>query len=152
MPLPVNSPAPDFTLPSTSGKKFTLSKDAKGSPLILFFYPQDFTPGCTREACSFRDNFGEFRDLNIPVFGVSTDSLESHLKFKKQYNLPFELLSDKSAKVSSQYKAKILFFNKSKRVTYLLDKDHKVAAAYENMLDAEKHIKRMIAEVAAGSK
>jgi thioredoxin-dependent peroxiredoxin len=147
MSLPLHSPAPDFTLPSTSGTKFTLSKDAKGSPVILFFYPQDFTPGCTKEACSFRDNFAEFRNLRIPVYGISTDSIESHLKFKKQYNLPFDLLSDKSGKVSSAYKAKILFFNKSKRVTYLLDKDHKVAAAYENMLDAEKHIKKMIEEV-----
>ncbi len=81
------------------------------------------------------------------VYGISTDSIASHQKFKKEYNLPFDLLSDSSGKVSTLYKAKLPFFNKSKRVTYLLDKDHKIAAVYENMFGAEKHISEMVKEV-----
>ncbi len=147
MSLSKNSQAPDFTLPSTSGSDFTLSKDAKGKSLILFFYPQDFTPGCTKEACSFRDNFSAFRDVDIPVFGISTDSIESHLKFKKSHNLPFELLSDKTARVSRLYKAKMPILKKSKRITYLLDEDHKIAAVYDNLFAAENHISQMIKQL-----
>lgn len=152
MSLSINSQAPDFTLPSTSGSDFTLSKEAKGQSVILFFYPQDFTPGCTKEACSFRDNFDVFREVDIPVFGISTDSISSHQKFKKSHNLPFELLSDKTARVSRLYKAKMPILKKSKRITYLLNEDHKVAAVYDNLFGAENHIREMIKQLNKGKK
>lgn len=146
MPLKVDDRAPDFQLSSTSGEVVQLN-DFKGKPLILFFYPKDFTPGCTKEVCEFRDAFAVFRELDIQVLGVSRDSIASHLKFKDKYSLPFELLSDADASVAAAYKATIPVLNMSKRVTYLLDSEHKIKAVYENMFGAEKHIKQMIAKV-----
>lgn len=143
MPLAVNQPAPDFTLPSTSGT-FTLSSDASGQPVVLYFYPKDFTRVCTKEACSFRDNFDFFRDLDVKVLGISTDSEEKHLEFKGRHNLPFELLSDTDGRVSKAYKAHIPFLNLSRRVTYLLNKEHQVAAVYSDLFGAEGHIQKMI--------
>lgn len=147
MPLDIHSSAPDFTLPSTEGRSFTLSKDAAGKPLILYFYPKDFTRVCTKEACEFRDHFATFRDLNITVYGVSTDSIEKHHKFREEHQLPFHLLSDERATVSNLYDAKVPLFNMSKRVTYLIDHEHKIQAVYKEMFGAEDHIKSMIAEL-----
>ncbi len=135
--------APNFKLPSTNGTEFSLDENL-GEPLIIYFYPLDFTPGCTKEACSFRDNFEVFRQANIKVLGISTDSVAKHLKFKDKHNLPFELLSDKGGKVSKLYDALLPFVKISKRVTYLLDKEHKVAGVFENLFGYEKHIKEMI--------
>ncbi|WKN40896.1 peroxiredoxin [Tunicatimonas pelagia] len=147
MPLKVNQPAPDIYLPSTSGSHFKLSRDLANQPGIIYFYPKDFTPGCTQEACSFRDSFSVFRDLNITVVGISRDSIESHQKFKQQHKLPFELLSDKSGEVAKKYQALVPFLKVVRRVTYLLDANHKIAAVYEDMFGAEKHIKQMIEAV-----
>ena len=96
MALKKGSNAPDFVLESTSGKQFRLSKNL---PCIIYFYPKDSTPGCTEEACSFRDGFSELRGLDINVFGISRDSMSSHQKFKKEHQLPFDLLTDKSGDV-----------------------------------------------------
>ncbi len=79
----------------------------KGKPCILYFYPRDFTPGCTREACGFRDQFAEFRGLDIDVTGISRDSVATHLKFKETHRLPFELLADEQGEVATLYKAAI---------------------------------------------
>ncbi|MEO0334588.1 MAG: peroxiredoxin [Bacteroidota bacterium] len=147
MPLKVPQPAPDFSLPSTSGSTFKLSRDLANQPGIIYFYPKDFTPGCTQEACSFRDSFSVFRDLNITVVGISRDSIESHQKFKEQHQLPFELLSDHSGSVAKKYGALVPFLKVVRRVTYLLDANHKIAAVYEDMFGAEKHIKQMIEAV-----
>ncbi|MEM8966568.1 MAG: peroxiredoxin [Bacteroidota bacterium] len=144
MPLKVPQSAPDFSLPSTSGSTFKLSRDLANQPGIIYFYPKDFTPGCTQEACSFRDSFSVFRDLNITVVGISRDSIESHQKFKEQHRLPFELLSDRSGSVAKKYGALVPFLKVVRRVTYLLDTDHKIAAVYEDMFGAEKHIRQMI--------
>ncbi|MGD1889286.1 MAG: peroxiredoxin [Cyclobacteriaceae bacterium] len=147
MTLKVHQSAPDFTLPSTSGQHFKLSRDLANQPGIIYFYPKDFTPGCTQEACSFRNSFSFFRDLNITVVGISRDSIDSHQKFKGQYRLPFELLSDSDGKVAKAYDALVPFLKVVRRVTYLLDANHKIAAVYENMFGAEKHIQQMIASV-----
>jgi len=144
MSLRVNQAAPDFSLPSTSGQEFSLFKDGASKPCILFFYPKDFTPGCIKEACEFRDSFGFFRKLNIDVYGISQDSLESHIKFKKQYGLPFDLLADTTGQVSKLYHASVPFLRINRRVTYLLDRDHKIKAVYEALLGAERHVKEMI--------
>ena len=149
MPLKVSQLAPDFSLPSTSGKSFSLSHNLSDKPAILYFYPKDFTPGCTKEACSFRDAFSMFRELNITVIGISRDSVETHLKFKEQHQLPFELLSDSDGEVAKQYQALVPFLKVVRRVTYLLDAEHKIAAVYEDMFGAEKHIQQMIEAVSA---
>ena len=145
MALSVNQAAPDFTLPSTNGENFHLRQAWAGQPGILYFYPKNFTRQCTKEACGFRDEFSFFRDLNITVVGISQDTLQSHHKFKKAYQLPFELLADQGGKVSKLYGARIPLLGMTKRITYLLDAEHRVAAAYENMLGGEKHIREMVA-------
>lgn len=147
MPLPLNSKAPDFTLPSTTGREFTLSIDAKQMPLVLFFYPKDFTAGCTTEVCSFRDNFTEFHNLDVLVLGVSTDSIKSHEKFKAAHQLPFELLSDKDGRVSKLYKAKMPFLNVSRRVTYFINKNHRISAVHNDLFGAENHISEMVKQL-----
>lgn len=143
MPLSIRQKAPEFSLSNTTGGKFSLSKDAKNSPLIIFFYPKDFTKECTKEVCGFRDNFSFFKKVNIDVVGISTDSVKKHIEFKEQHQLPFELLSDVTGKVSKAYKAKLPFINMSKRITYLLDENHKIVAIHEGLLDGESHIKKM---------
>lgn len=144
MALPVGSTAPDFTLPSTSEKKFSLSSDMHGKALILFFYPKDFTKGCTAEVCAFRDQFAEFRNLEIPVFGISKDSVSTHEKFKKVYKLPFDLLSDESGKVTKDYDALIPLIKIAGRITYLLDEEHKIAAYHEGLFEHKSHVTAML--------
>jgi peroxiredoxin Q/BCP len=97
-----NSSAPDFTLPDQDEVEHTLS-EYRGQWVLLYFYPKDDTPGCTKEACSIRDAFPRFESLNIKVLGVSIDSIESHKKFAKKYQLPFTLLSDTNKKVVTRY-------------------------------------------------
>ena len=94
--------APDFALPSSSGKDIRLSS-LRGTNVVLYFYPEDDTSGCTKEACSFRDNMPNFEKLNATILGVSKDSLESHHKFIKKYGLNFVLLSDEDLKVHKLY-------------------------------------------------
>jgi peroxiredoxin Q/BCP len=143
MPLKENQKAPEFELASTSGERFKLSEQV-GEPIILFFYPKNFTKVCTAEVCEFRDAFSEFRDLNVKVVGISQDTIDSHHKFKKENKLPFELLSDPKGKVAKLYKATIPVIGMNRRVTYLLDKDLKIKAVYENMFSADQHVKEMI--------
>ena len=148
MPLPINQKAPDFTLPSTNGRNFTLYKDLREKPCILYFYPKDFSIGCTNEACSFRDTFEVFHELNIKIIGISRDSMESHQKFKKTLNLPFDLLADDGGKVCALYKTQLPFVPAfTKRTTYLLDKNQIILAVYENIFSSKRHIKTMVEQV-----
>ncbi|MFY0592588.1 peroxiredoxin [Roseivirga sp.] len=144
MALNKGSKAPNFTLPSTDGNNFKLEHNV---PCIIYFYPKDFTPGCTEEACSFRDGFSELRNLDINVFGISRDSLEQHLKFKSTHNLPFELLSDKSGNVCKAYDALLPIVKIPKRVTYLIDSDMTIKAVYSDLFGAKKHLEQMISEL-----
>ncbi len=91
--LEVGSKVPDLTLSDDKGQMVRLA-DLKGSPYILYFYPADDTPGCTKEACSFRDNFTAFKQAGVEIYGVSPDTIESHAKFRDKYHLPFRLLAD----------------------------------------------------------
>jgi peroxiredoxin Q/BCP len=148
MPLSVGQQAPDFTLPSTNGRNFTLSRDMKGKPCVLYFYPKDFSVGCTNEACSFRDTFEVFKELDITIIGISRDSLESHLKFKRTLGLPFDLLADDGGKVCEAYGTQLPFVPSfTKRTTYLLDKDQTILAVYENIFSSKRHIKMMVEQV-----
>ncbi len=94
--------APDFALPDDSGKTVRLS-DYKGQRVVLYFYPKDMTPGCTTQACGFRDHYSEITEQNAVVLGISPDDVESHVKFKSKYNLPFRLLADAGHKVADLY-------------------------------------------------
>lgn len=100
--LKVGDPAPDFTLPSGDGKAIKLS-DYQGHRVVLYFYPRDNTPGCTKEACAFRDESGKIQALKAQVLGVSTDSTDSHQKFSAKFNLNFPLLADVDATVAQAY-------------------------------------------------
>lgn len=144
MALKKGTKAPDFNLPSTGDKKISLSKDFKNQALIIYFYPKDFTPGCTAEACEFRDKFEGFRDLSIPILGISKDDIATHEKFKTTYKLPFDLLSDSSGKVCKDYDALIPLIKMPKRITYLLNEDHVIVAAFSEMFEAKKHIENML--------
>lgn len=145
MALKVGEIAPNFALASTSGKIVELYSEFKGKkPLVLFFYPKDFTPGCTKEACSFRDNFEEFKGLDVEVYGVSKDSMASHLQFKNKHDLPFELLSDSNGKVSKSYKALMPVLGVVKRITYLIDKDMKIVGVHDSMSKPTTHIEKML--------
>lgn len=135
--------APEFTLPSTSGEDFHLS-DYKGKPLLIYFYPKDFTPGCTKEACTFGEHHDNFKDLGIDVFGISTDSIESHKKFKEKHNLPFELLTDNKGNVAKLFGALIPFVNMSKRITFLIGPDQKVIEVHNSLFNYKSHIHQML--------
>jgi len=100
--LTLGKPAPDFELPDQFGKNHKLS-DYRGKPVVIFFYPKDNTPGCTKEACSFRDNFAEYKKAGVEVLGISVDDEKSHEKFINKYDLPFTLLSDKNKEVVEKY-------------------------------------------------
>lgn len=104
MPLRINTPAPQFNLPDQDGANHALA-DYKGSWVLLYFYPKDDTPGCTSEACSFRDSWQECSELGLIVLGISADSVDSHHAFATKYNLPFTLLSDPEKTVLNQYDA-----------------------------------------------
>lgn len=144
MSLKKGSLAPDFVLPSTSGEKFRLKDHL---PCIIYFYPKDFTPGCTEEACSFRDGFEELRGLDFNVFGISRDSIESHEKFIQKHQLPFDLLSDRSGAVCKQYKALVPVIGVPKRITYLINSGKKIEAVYSDMFGAKEHLAKMVKEL-----
>lgn len=152
MALAVGTKAPDFILSSTSDKKVSLSKDFAGKSLILYFYPKDFTPGCTTEACEFRDQFAEFRNLEIPVFGISRDDIATHEKFKKAYKLPFDLLSDETGKTCKAYDALIPLIKMPKRITYLLDETHQIVGVYDGLFDNKEHVKAMLLKLKRNQK
>ena len=144
MSLKVGQKAPDFSLKNTEGETVHLKDQL---PCIVYFYPKDFTPGCTEEACSFRDSHEVFRDLDISVLGISKDSIVSHKKFKEKHQLPFELLSDTSGKTCKAYKALIPVVGMPKRITYLVDKEQKIQAVYSDLFGAKKHIQSMIKQL-----
>lgn len=129
-------PAPAFTLTADDGSKVRLS-DFKGQPVVLYFYPKDDTPGCTREACAFRDQRAKFQKLGAAVLGVSADSIESHGKFRDKYKLNFPLLVDTDHKVAEKYGAwreKNMYGKKSmgiQRSTFVIDATGKVARVWK---------------------
>jgi peroxiredoxin Q/BCP len=134
----VGRKAPDFTLQSDDGGKVKLSK-LRGNPVVLYFYPRDDTPGCTREACSFRDAKAKLAKLGAVVLGVSTDSVESHTKFRDKYQLNFPLLADPEHKVAEKFGAwreKTRFGKKSmgiQRSTFLIDAEGVVRKVWKSV-------------------
>jgi len=141
--------APDFTLPATTGENISLKQFKGKKTVILYFYPKDETPGCTREACDFRDHSAEFEKHNAVILGVSTDSIESHQHFREKQKLPFPLLSDADASVSKMfgvYKQKNLYGKKYmgiERTTFVIDRTGRVAQIYPKV-KVDGHIQNLL--------
>ncbi|MGB5593078.1 MAG: peroxiredoxin [Crocosphaera sp.] len=123
MALAVGTVAPDFTTVDDEGKTVSLS-DYKGKVVVLYFYPKDDTPGCTKEAQSFRDNYQQYQDKEMVVLGVSMDDQASHKAFKEKYGLPFQLLVDKDGALTNAYD--VSGGGYSKRVTYIINGEGKI--------------------------
>ena len=136
--LNIKTPAPNFKLLDQNGKEHTLAYH-RGSYVLIYFYPKDDTPGCTKEACAIRDSFPDFKKLKIVVFGVSVDSVESHKKFEEKYELPFTLLSDDKKEVVKKYgvwgKKKLMGheYEGTLRTSFLIDPAGKIAKIYEDV-------------------
>jgi len=141
--------APDFTLAGSDGKQHSLS-DYEGKTVVIYFYPKDNTPGCTKEACGFRDNYKELRDKDIVVIGVSKDSIASHTKFRDLYNLPFLLLSDPDASMMTAYGAfgeKVMYGKKTVgtiRSTVIIGADGIVKKQWQKVAKADQHPEQVL--------
>jgi len=148
--------APDFTLTNAAGKQVSL-KDFAGKNVILYFYPKDDTPGCTKEACGFRDSWKDLAKANVVVLGVSADSTASHQQFAAKYKLPFPLLSDPDRKVMRQYGAygeKVMYGKKTKgviRSTVWIGADGRVKKHWAKVANAEAHPAQVL-EALGGAK
>lgn len=132
MVLKVGDNAPDFETTDESGNPFRLS-NYKGKKLVLYFYPKDFTPGCTAEACSLRDDYTLFENSGIPIFGISGGSAELHQKFRNKHDLPFPILMDEDlniAKLYDTYSRLSIIGMGVKRITYLIDEEGKIESIF----------------------
>ncbi len=136
----VGDKAPDFTLPSQMGDNVTLSEFFDKKNVVLYFYPKDETVGCTKEACTFRDNYEELTKLGAEVLGVSGQSVESHKSFATHYGLPFILLSDQDNKVRELYGVPSTMGIIPGRVTYIIDKKGIVRHIFNSQTQAPKHV------------
>lgn len=150
----VGAPAPEFELSDQNGQLHSL-EDYREQWVVLYFYPKDETPGCTTEACEFRDSIFTFRSLNTQVLGVSLDDVESHKAFAEAHGLPFPLLADVEGEISTAYGVKTRMFGMTvaKRQTFIVAPDGNIAKHYETV-DPEKHSTEVIAdlqELGAGS-
>ena len=145
--LKVGDDAPTFSLPDIQGNQVRLN-GYKGKWAVLYFYPKDDTPGCTKEACQFRDDFKTLEALGAKVIGVSIDDSFSHKKFAEKYNLPFPLLSDASGEVAARYGAlnNFLIIKLAKRYTFLINPQGKIAKIYLSV-DTSKHSQEIIEDL-----
>ena len=156
MTLSVGKPAPDFTLPTDGDGEVTLSA-LKGKKVIVYFYPKDDTPGCTKEACGFRDLYGEIEKTGAVVLGISPDDAASHEAFTGKYKLPFTLLSDPDRKVMDKYGAygeKMMYGKKTKgviRSTVWIGPTGKVVKHWKRVSRAADHPAKVLEALAAGA-
>jgi len=137
MALKVGDKAPDFSAVSDEGNEVTLSEKLKEGPVVLYFYPKDETPGCVAEACAFRDNWEEIRKLGAEVFGVSSDTVDSHRQFKQNRNLQFTLLSDPNKEIRKKYRATGTVI--PPRITYVIDQNGVIREVYNSQFNAASH-------------
>jgi peroxiredoxin Q/BCP len=150
MPIKQGNPAPDFELCDETGSIRRLV-EFRGKPLVLYFYPKDDTPGCTAEACNFRDDYSAYIKAEVTLLGVSPDSVISHSKFKEKYNLPFPLLADEDHKVCELYQvwAKKKFMGREYmgvlRTTFVVDAAGQIIRVFENVKPADHSAEVLIA-------
>lgn len=151
MTLKPGDSAPDFSLPDATGNLIHLS-DFRGKWVVLYFYPRDSTPGCTKEACGFRDAYAEYQSKDVVVLGVSTDDAKAHTKFTTKFNLPFPLLSDANGEVATAYESYGLkkFMGKEyigvSRNTFVIDPGGKIAKIYLKV-KPEPHAAELLADL-----
>ena len=144
-PVQVGDQVPSFKLQDQNGDLFDLSAFKGNTAMVIYFYPKDDTPGCTKEACSFRDSYETFTDKDIKVIGISSDDVESHKNFAEKYNLPFTLLADTENRVRDLFGVKANAFGLIPgRVTYVIDKEGEVIFMYQSQFQAKKHIKEAL--------
>ncbi len=143
MPLQEGSPAPDFKLKSTDGSTVELSRFKGKKNVIVYFYPKDDTPGCTKEACNFRDDISQMLAKEAVVLGISTDNLESHHAFSMKFHLNFPLLSDPDGEVSKAYDAYNEEKKMSRRVSAIIDKEGRIKK-YFSTVNPEVHSKEVL--------
>ncbi|MEL7186619.1 MAG: peroxiredoxin [Pseudomonadota bacterium] len=143
----VGNPAPEFELPDQNGELHSL-EDYRDSWVVLYFYPKDDTPGCTTEACEFRDNIFAFRDLDAHILGVSLDDVKSHKAFAEEYSLPFPLLADTEGTTATAYgvKTRMAGWVVAKRQTFIIGPDGNIAKHYEKV-DPESHSAQVLADL-----
>lgn len=147
MELKIGDSIPSFKAKDTNGDDFDSQNLVGHKPLVIYFYPKDNTPGCTTQACSFRDQYEDFKDLGAEVIGISSDSVESHQKFSKQYKLPFILLSDPDKKIRKLFGVPSGMFGLLPgRVTYVTDKKGQIIMVFDSMM-ASKHIPKALEAV-----
>lgn len=146
----IGKPAPPFEGLDQDGQPVRL-EDYRGRWLVLYFYPKDETPGCTRQACSFRDRWDEFREAGADVLGVSADSVESHRAFRENRRIPFRLLSDPERRAIRAYGADLLGLV-TRRLTVIIDPQGVVKGVYESNLRAESHIPEALALLRAANR
>ncbi len=145
--LTIGAPAPEFELSDQTGQLHSL-EDYRDQWVVLYFYPKDETPGCTTEACEFRDNIFEFRKINVQILGVSFDDVESHRKFAENYDLPFPLLADTEGTAAEAYgvKTKMRGMTIAKRQTFLIDPAGNLAKHYDKV-KPETHSAEVLADL-----
>ena len=151
-PVVVGEAAPDFELIDQDGELHSI-EDYRGRWIALYFYPKDGTPGCTTEACEFRDNIFAFRNANCEILGVSLDDAESHAEFAEKHGLPFPLLADTNGVAADAYgvKTKLFGLTLAKRETFLIDPDGRVAKHYTDV-DPDSHSAEILADLAVLAK
>ncbi len=144
MGLKVGQLIPQFVLPDQDGKLFNSNEIVGKKPFVIFFYPKDYTPGCTLEVCSFRDSYEEFTELGALVVGISSDSEKTHRRFASKYRLPFKLLADKHKKVRGLFKVESKLFNLLPgRETYVVSKEGVILMVF-NSVNASQHINKAL--------
>ena len=146
----VGDKAPDFALPDANGRTVSLADFRGRRPVILYFYPKDDTPGCTKEACSFRDQYEDFKGAGAEVIGVSSDSAESHQRFAAKYSLPFTLVSDQGGQVRKRYGVPATLGLLPGRVTFVIDTGGVVRHVFNSQLQATRHVDEALATLRAG--
>ncbi len=144
----VEMPAPDFQLPDASGQMVSLAQ-FRGQWVVLYFYPKDDTPGCTAEACAFRDHYEQFQNAGAVVIGVSGDDTPSHERFKSKYNLPFILVSDANNQLRKTYGVPATFGLIPGRVTYVIDPEGVVRLVFDSQFDFRAHVDKALATIQA---
>src|SRR5829696_1914755 len=144
MKVKIGSVAPGFTLPSQAGEMVSLKDFLGRKSVVLFFYPKDDSPGCTREVCAFRDYFEEFGKLDAEVIGISSDPVESHKRFAVEHDLSFTLLSDEGGNIRRLYGVPKTFGLFPGRVTYVIDREGVVRHVFASQLSVKKHVQEAL--------
>jgi peroxiredoxin Q/BCP len=143
--IKTGDPIPQFALKDQEGKEFSISELIGKKPFVVYFYPKDDTPGCTAEACSFRDQYEDFTSIGAEVIGISSDSPESHKNFIRKYNLPFSLLSDPDNSIRKKFGVPAGFFGLVPgRVTFVCDRNGTVQYVFNSQMNVRKHVKEAL--------